>query len=192
MTIGDNGEQNAPAKQAQADPNLELLREYLVAASRVAKRLAWSVERVRQFIPVNAVTVDSLAEEDEEKLDAFLLRFNQLTAILQDHVTRSILKAEEELDRDMSRRDQRLLMEKLGALRPSLGFGTIAELRNKIAHTYPNESEKQAEILNEVFASGDNLVEAFNSLLNYADSKHFENKLGLAPVAIPDTDQPAP
>ena len=68
----------------------------------------------------------------------------------------------------MSRKDQRLLMEKLGALiiKPSLGFGTIAELRNKIAHTYPNESEKQAEILNEVFSSGDNLLEGFNSLLN--------------------------
>lgn len=191
MTSDEGLEQRTSEPEALADPNLELLREYLVAASRVAKRVAWSMGRVRPFIPITAATVDSLPDQDEEKLDAFLLRFNQLTAILQDHVTRSILKAEEELDREMSRRDQRLLMEKLGALRPSLGFGTIAELRNKIAHTYPNESEKQAEILNEVFASGNNLLAGFNSLLSYADDKHFGHKLGLDPVAIPDFDHPA-
>jgi len=189
---GDDAERNVLIEQGPVDPNLELLREYLTAATRVAKRFAWSVGRVKPFIPIDAAKVDYFGDEDEEKLDAFLLRFNQLTAMLQDHVTRSILKAEEELDREMSRKDQRLLMEKLGALKPSLGFGTIAELRNKIAHTYPNESEKQAEVLNEVFSSADNLLEGFNSLLNYADGTHFGNKLGLDQVEVPTTDHPSP
>jgi hypothetical protein len=168
-----------------ADLNLDLLREFLASTERLAKRFAWSVGRVQSFMPMDAVKVETMSEEDEEKLDAYLLRFNQLTAMLQDHITRSILRAEEELMREMSRKDQRSLMEKLGALRPSLEFGSIAELRNKIAHTYPNESEKQAEILNEVFNYSGNLLEGFNSIVAYADQKHFTGKLGIEPVPIP-------
>lgn len=166
--------------------NLDLLHEYLIATSRLAKRFAWSVGRVQSFMPMDAAKVETINAEDEEKLDAYLLRFNQLTAMLQDHVTRSILKAEEELMREMSRKDQRSLMEKLGALRPSLQFGSIAELRNKIAHTYPNESEKQAEILNEVFNYSGNLLEGFNSIVAYADHKHFRGSLGIEPVTMPE------
>ncbi len=177
------------ANSANANPNLDLLREYLFATSRVAKRFAWSVGRVQPLMPIDEARVDALSEEDEEKLDAFLLRFNQMTAMLQDHITRSLLKVEEELDREMSRKDQRLLMEKLGALKPSLDFGSIA--RNKISHTYPNESAKQAEILNEVFSSGDNLLEGFNGVLAYADAKHFDNKLGLEEVAVAPADHPS-
>jgi uncharacterized protein with HEPN domain len=65
----------------------------------------------------------------------------------------------------LSRKDQRVLMEKLGALPPSLDFARIAELRNKIAHHYPDENAKQAEILNGVFKSALNLVEGYNSVL---------------------------
>jgi uncharacterized protein with HEPN domain len=129
-------------------------------------------------MPLTSKTVDELTNEDEEKLDTFLLRFNSLTAMVQDHITKALLIAEEEDIKYLSRKDQRLLMEKLGALKPSLDFGTIAELRNKIAHHYPDESAKQAEILNEVFKSAPHLVEGYNSVLRYADHKAWRPKSG--------------
>lgn len=125
-------------------------------------------------------------------LDAFLYRFNSLTAIIQDHITRALLKVEEEYNRELSRKDQRLVMEKLGALPSSLDFGTIAQLRNKIAHTYPDESEKQAEISNAVFASGEQLLEGYNGVLSYADEKHFNSDIGLAAVPRTTSEHPTP
>lgn len=44
-------------------------------------------------MPLDAAKVDELSDEDEEKLDAFLMRFNSLTAMLQDHVTHALLKS---------------------------------------------------------------------------------------------------
>ena len=107
------------------DPYLWLLREHLTATNKVAQRFAWSYTRVERLMPLNPTTIEALTDEDEEKLDAFLLRFNSLTAMVQDHVTKSLLSVEEEDIKYLSRKDQRLLMEKLGALPPSLDLWLI-------------------------------------------------------------------
>jgi hypothetical protein len=171
--------------EATDDPYLLLLREHLTAANKVAQRFAWSFTRVARLMPLKPSTIEALTEEDEEKLDAFLLRFNSLTAIVQDHITKALLSVEEEDIKYLSRKDQRLLMEKLGALPPSLDFATIAELRNRIPHHYPDENAKQAEILNGVFKSALNLVEGYNSVLRYADHKVFQDSLDIHPVVLP-------
>ena len=75
-------------------------------------------------------------------------------------------------------------MEKLGALPPSLDFATIAELRNKIAHHYPDENAKQAKILNGVFKSASNVIEGYNSILRYADHKMFRDSLDIHLVVL--------
>ena len=90
--------------------------------------------------------------------------------------------SEEEDLKGRSKKDQRLLMEKLGALKPELNFGTLAELRNRIAHHYPDDSAKQAEILNEVFVRSNDLLDGYNTALTYADQKLFGSKLDLHPV----------
>lgn len=63
-------------------PPLDLLKENLFAAEKVAQRLLWSKSRVEHLMPLDADKVDALSEEDEERLDAFLLRFNSLTAMV--------------------------------------------------------------------------------------------------------------
>jgi hypothetical protein len=161
---------------------LGLLKGNLGGANKIAKRLSWSLKRVENLMPLDAQKMEGLSDEDEEKLDAFLLRFDSLTAMVQDHITRGILLSAEENLADRSRRDQRLLMEKLGALKPELDFGTLAELRNRIAHLYPDDAAKQAEILNEVFTRSKDLVDGYNSALTYADRELFGNKLDIHPV----------
>jgi hypothetical protein len=163
-------------------PLLDLLRENLIATEKVPKRLLWSRTRVEHLIPLDAKKVIGLSEEDEEHLDALLFRFNSLAAMVQDHITRAILLSEEEDLKERSKKDQRLLMEKLGALKPELEFGTLAELRNRIAHHYPDDNAKQAEILNEVFNRSLDLLDGFNTALTYADRKLFGSKLDIHPV----------
>jgi uncharacterized protein with HEPN domain len=159
----------------------DLLKTNLEGASKVAKRLVASLRRVDGMMPLDAKKVDAFGEDDEERFDAFIFRFNSLTAMVQDHVTRGILLCEEE-DARGSKRDQRHLMEKLGALKPELNFGTLAELRNRIAHHYPDDSAKQAEIINEIFSRSRDLLEGYNTALKYADAKIFGNDLDIPPV----------
>jgi hypothetical protein len=139
---------------------------------------------VADLLPLDAEKVDLLTDEQEESFDALLLRFNSLTAMVQDHITRGILTLEEEDVSKKSQRDRRILMERLGALKPELNFGTLAELRNRIAHFYPDENAKQAEILNEVHSRTKDLVEGYNEALQYADRKFFAKKLDVHPVVI--------
>jgi hypothetical protein len=73
-------------------------------------------------------------------------------------------------------------MEKLGALKPELNFGTLAELRNRFAHRYPDDSAKQAEILNEVVVRSNDLLECYDTALTYADQKLFGSELDLHPM----------
>lgn len=164
---------------------LDLLRENLSGANKVAKRLTVSLRRVADLMPLDAKKVDALGEDEEERIDAFIFRFNSLTAMVQDHITRGILICEEE-DAGGSKRDQRHLMEKLGALKAELNFRTLAELRNRIAHHYPDDNEKQAEIINEIFVRSRDLLNGYNSALNYADTKIFANDLDIHPISTED------
>ena len=172
--------------------DLQLLKAYLRSASKIAARLFWSHDRVAHLMPLDATKVDGLTEEDEERLDAYLLRFNSLTAMMQDHITRALLKAEEEDDTERSRKDRRLVLEKLGALNPKLDFGTLAELRNRLAHFYPDDSLKQASILNQVFDRTSDLLESFGDVLGYADRKFFGHQLNFdaAQIGLPGQKTP--
>lgn len=163
-------------------PHIELLAEYLTAANKIAQRLSWSRQRISHLMPLDAGAVASLSVEDEERLDAFLLRFNSLTAMIQDHITRAVLRAEEEDLKDKSKKDQRLLMEKLGALDPRQSFGTLTELRNRIAHHYPDDGAKQAEILQDVYRRSADLLRGYATVRAYADGKFFAGGLGLPAV----------
>lgn len=183
MTADDrrDGLADGPAGDLTA-LEVRLLADALAAAGKVAARLAWSRRRVAGLMPLAAEAVTGLSDEDEERLDALLLRFNSLTAMIQDHVVRALLLVEEEEIKDRSRKDQRLLVEKLGALRPHLGFATLAELRNRVAHHDPDDPGRQAAIRNEVFARTDDLLEAHDGILAYADRKIFAGTLGLKPA----------
>lgn len=162
---------------------VDLLKANLEGANKVAKRLIASLARVAKLMPLDATKIDAFGEDDEERLDAFIFRFNSLTAMVQDHITRGILLCEEE-DAHGSKRDQRHLMEKLGALKPELNFGTLAELRNRIAHHYPDDSAKQAEIVNEIHSRSRDLLDGYNTALIYAGARIFNGTLDIRPVTI--------
>ena len=169
-----------------------ILADVLVAASKIAQRLSWSVARLVEKMPLDSNKIRLLTDQDEETLDAFLHRFTSLIIVLQDGVGRSILEVEEEDLTSRSRKDQRLLLEKLGALDPTLGFGDMAELRNKISHRYPDDLAKQAEILNDVFARSRDALEGFNGLRTFADKRHFDSKLEVQPVEYPSAGEEPP
>lgn len=184
--------ESEPQERKVLWPVFLLLQEYLIASDKIACRLAWSLQRVGDLFPLDAAKIDVLSGESEERLDALLYRFNSLAAMIQDHIARAIFMAEEEDITDRSREDQRLLLEKRGALRPQLKFGALAELRNRVAHHYPDDSAKRAEILNEVFNRTNDLIHAYNSVLEYADNKLFAKSLELRPITTDSRDVTPP
>jgi hypothetical protein len=147
------------------------LENELRSAHRIAQRLERSLESTRRLIPLDINTIKKLTDEDQEKLDALLLRFMSLASVIQDRIARSVLLLEEENLTNASRKDMRLMLEKLGALREEREFGIIVELKNMIAHTYPEDLERQAQILNTIHLRGRDLIESLKDMTNHARRK---------------------
>ena len=153
------------------EPTRVLLQGYLSSGNKIATRLKKSVDRIETLFPLDHVSIVDLTDDQEEMLDAFLHRFSSLAASIQDHIGRAVLLVEEEDLSEASRKDQRLLLEKIGALDPGSSFDVIATLRNRLVHSYPDDPRRQAEVLNRVYEKASDLIQAFEGLAAYAGSK---------------------
>ena len=127
---------------------MEVLLSNVDACSQRIGKLAYSLNKNRVLFPLSIETVSHLSDEQEESVDALILRYSQSVAMIQDQIFRGIAYAEQEDLSDKSNRDKVLLMEKLGAIRSANDFGTAAVLRNKFAHHYPEAVTDRSARLN--------------------------------------------
>lgn len=108
-----------------------------------------------------------LSDEQEESIDALILRYSQIVAMIQDQIFRGIAYLEQEDLSNKSNRDKVLLMEKLGAIRSADEFGTAAVLRNKFAHHYPEAIKDRIARLNLVIEEADFVIGVFEDVLAF-------------------------
>lgn len=146
-----------------------LARQALLAAAGCARRLGRSQKKLAQRFPLNAATVLTLSPEAEDDLDAFLKRFEQLVNTLQDEIFKAIAVLGGENIRGLARREIAELMERLGALPAAATFRTLTAIRNRIAHVYPDDPERQAANLNEAYAAVGDLLSAYEVASRYLD-----------------------
>ena len=148
-----------------------LARQVLLVTESCARRLDRSHKKLAQRFPLTPATVTALAPEVEDDIDAFLKRFEQLVNVIQNEVCKAIAVIGGEDIRGLSRREVVELMERLGAL-PSAGtFRTLVAIRNRIAHVYPEDPERQARNLNEAYAAVADLASAHASASRYLERR---------------------
>ncbi len=152
---------------------MEVLLSNVDACSQRIGKLAYSLNKNRVLFPLSIETVSHLSDEQEESVDALILRYSQSVAMIQDQIFRGIAYAEQEDLSDKSNRDKLLLMEKLGAIRSANDFGTAAVLRNKFAHHYPEAVTDRIARLNLVVEEADFVIEVFKELLAFMKRKGY-------------------
>ncbi len=157
---------------------LEILLANFVACRQRIEKLQYSLEKNRPLFPMARERVASLTGEQEESIDALILRYSQCVAMIQDQVFRGIAYVEQEDIGDKSNRDRALLMEKLGAIKSAEAFGTAAVLRNKFSHHYPEDLDIRIERLNLVIEESGYVVAAFGDITTFLAQKGFLDKLG--------------
>lgn len=176
---------------ARRERAARLFLDNFAAAHASAVRLAWSLQRLRPLFPISANRVAQLDVEQTEALDALLHRFTNLLAMVQDRLFRGVALLEEEDLTGRSKRDLTNLMERFGAIPSGERFSALAELRNRLAHDYPNQPEKQAERLNDAYGNAAELLRILDGLRNYAMTKGLVDLRGFEPVAPTTGDGPA-
>jgi hypothetical protein len=152
---------------------LEILRANLTACGQRVKKLAYSLHKNRSLFPMMRESIDTLTDDQEESIDALILRYSQCVAMIQDQIFRGIAYVEQEDLSDKSNRDKTLLMEKLGAIKSADDFGSAAMLRNKFAHHYPEEAEARIERLNLIIEEAEFVVATFGDISDFLQRKGF-------------------
>lgn len=129
------------------------------------------------MFPMTGERVATLSEEEEEQIDAYLLRFNSLITIFQESLFKGILILESEDPSNKSAKDKSNLMEKLGVISSAAEFSSMAVLRNKLTHSYPDNPEKQAEVVSKAWEFGLEALKIFNSLIHHVRTKNLLSDL---------------
>ena len=119
-----------------------------------------SLNRLQALFPIDAEILQSLDPRHQDEIDAFLKRFEQLVLTLQDQVFVGLALREGEDPRELSRRDLAELMERLGAIPSAEEFRNFVGIRNRLAHLYPEEPDRQAANLNAAYEATPRLLEA--------------------------------
>ena len=96
-------------------PETRLLVQSLQACQQRVDKLVYSLGKNAEHLPATVETVAQWNEEQEESLDAFILRYSQCVTMIQEQLFKGIAYLEQEDISDKSNRDKTLLMEKLGA-----------------------------------------------------------------------------
>jgi hypothetical protein len=152
---------------------LNILLANLAACGQRIQKLAYSLNKNRAMFPITLVRVEALTDDQEESIDALILRYSQCVAMIQDQIFRGIAYVEREDLSDKSNRDKTRLMEKLGAIQSADDFGTAAVLRNKFSHHYPEEASLRIERLNLVVAEAEYVISTYGDIMAFIARKGF-------------------
>jgi uncharacterized protein YutE (UPF0331/DUF86 family) len=148
-----------------------LARQALLAAAGCARRLERSRRELAGRFPMSAATITALTPEAEDDLDAFLKRFEQLVTTLQNEIFKAIAALGGEDIRELSRREIAELMERLGAIQSAATFRTLVAVRNRVAHVYPDDPERQARNVNEAYAAIRDAMSAWETSRGYLEKR---------------------
>jgi hypothetical protein len=154
---------------AETPDTIAILKAKIEVTAGVADRLAYSVKRVRSLglAPLTLAKLAALGDGEMEVLDAFIYRYGSLVSNIQDSIFKSIGEAEQEPVNAMSNRDKVNLMEKLGALPSATEFASLAVIRNKLMHDYPEEAQKQIDRMNFIIDEAPRLLSLFLGIAGY-------------------------
>jgi uncharacterized protein YutE (UPF0331/DUF86 family) len=146
-----------------------LARQALAATAGCARRLQRSQKKLASRFPLAPAELRALPPDAEDDLDAFLKRFEQLVSTIQDEVFKAIAVLGGEDVRNLSRREIAELMERLGAVSSATMFRTLVAIRNRVAHVYPDDPDRQTRNLNEAYAAVDEVLSAYAAVHRYLE-----------------------
>ena len=116
-------------------------------------------------------TTQDLPAEVEDDIDAFLKRYEQLVGAIQDELFRSVAIIGGEDVRSLAPREVAELMARLGAISSADRFGELVAIRNRIAHIYPHDPDRQSANLNAAYEAISDLLEVYRAVRLYLEKR---------------------
>ena len=148
-----------------------LARQALRSAEGCARRLTRSHGKLSAQFLLSAERVMALPPDVEDDLDAFLKRYEQLVNAIQDELFKVVAIVGGEDARGLARREVAELMARLGVLPSAESFRLLVAIRNRIAHSYPDDPGRQAANLNAAYETVPDLLAAHEGVRRYLERR---------------------
>lgn len=139
----------------------------MVMAEKHDKRLTWSMNEMKKFMPLTPEHFEKLTNEEVAILDMFATRFAKLQDILGVTILPMILELTEEPGIYATFIDKLNRLEKMGVIPSSDEWSKFREVRNSFTHEYPNNPALNADLLNDAYKQGKKLQSTFTHIQKY-------------------------
>ena len=115
------------------------------------RRLERAKRLLAEFFPLTTKTFQSLTEEQIEHIDQFVYRFNKLQDSMGTRLLPAVYAWLEADSRPVPFLDILSRLEQLGLIEGSNQWQFFRNLRNNLAHDYPESVQQNVEALNLLF-----------------------------------------
>ena len=137
-------------------------------AWRECERNAYHLQRalgqLRPLLPLTGVQFQTLTDAQIQTMDQFILRFTKLQDSMGSHLYPFILEYLQEPFEDRPMLDKLNRLEKLGYIENAEAWGNVRSIRNKFAHDYPDDPEKNAALINIATEAAQSMVGALGAI----------------------------
>lgn len=149
----------------------DISQQRLLDAWRECQRhrhfIDYALSSLQTSLPITGERFARLSDAEIQSLDQFVLRFGKLQDAIGARLLPSVLLYLQEPYEDRPMLDKLHRLEKLGYIEDSEQWQALRMLRNRFAHEYPDDPDKNAAILMLAIES----VASLSSILERIDQK---------------------
>ena len=130
------------------DKSLLLLQDAWRECERHIYHLFYAMRSIRKFMPLTEKTYVNLTDEQIQYIDQFILRYTKLQDTIGNRLFPAILNYLNEQFEERPMLDKLNRLEKLGYIDNVENWQVVRNIRNKFAHDYPDDPDKNLAHLN--------------------------------------------
>ncbi len=135
------------------------------------RRLNHALSRTNKLFPLNVHAFEKLTEDEVAFIDQLVFRFSKLQDSMGHKLMTSGLILLGESAETLTMIDKLNLLEKLNLIEDKQRWLELSELRNQIAHEYPEEQHIQIEAVNLLFEAAPYLIHVYRQFIQFIDAK---------------------
>ena len=146
------------------DKPLILLQDAWRECERHIYHLFHAMQSIRAFLPLTEKTYVNLTDEQIQDIDQFILRYTKLQDTMGGRLFPAILNYLNEQFEDRPMLDKLNRLEKLGYIDSVEHWQEIRNIRNKFAHDYPDDPDKNVAHFNVALESVNGLYDILGTI----------------------------
>lgn len=156
--------------------NMIIFLDSLFKVAKIhAERLSTSIQYLKLKMPLSPHDVEVFTFDDMLLLEMFVNRFSKLQDLMGAKIFKAVIDYAGESTDPMTFIDRLNTLEKLGLIDNTDAWKDLREMRNHLAHEYPDAPETVANYLNKAFSMTSTLIETLTRIEEFVDTLRIKN-----------------